>query len=378
MDNVQKTLKQEQLELLDAPPAPAPHAELMSPVVQQLESIAVTDPAYHNGQTRNSRTASIPTVPGPPAVEEPAKSHTPLATKEENKSYVPLAYNPAAPAAPEPIKHREKTPPPPEAIVGTGLAAAAYQDQLHGHGQQTPASFPPPPPGHPQSPQGYGGQSHYASSGYTSPSPSSGFDPNSPFTHGHRVSSMSSQQAPPLQSTPNNPYFPRHAASVGSASAAGIATPSQMQLIRPPSASHPHDPNAHLYSQGTTPLESPATQILGGSYVAPHSQPLQHLQPQYADYLASHPPPQQPIGGYSDYKYDEPNRHHGHHPHGQDQDIHNQVYRPTEEETRPHRHRTSGASGAGPGQQPGKLEQKAEKYEKGVNRFLRKLEKRIG
>ncbi|KAL9111180.1 MAG: hypothetical protein Q9187_007967, partial [Circinaria calcarea] len=379
--NIQKTLKQEQLEILDAPPTPAPTVGLMSPVVQQLESIAITDPAYHNGNTRNSRTASIPTLPRPSTVEEPAKAHTPLASKEEKKSYAPLAYNPAAPAAPEPIKHREKTPPPPEAIVGTGLAAAAYQDQLHGHAQQPLTSLPPPPPpppgSHAQSSQPVGAQSHYASSGYTSPS-SSGFDPQSPFSQGHRASSMSSPQAPPVQSPPINPYFPHHAASSGSASGPGSAAQSQMQLMRPSSISHTHDSNAHLYSQGAAPLESPTVQILGSSYVAPPPQPLQHLQPQYADYLASHTPPQQPIGSYSDYKYDEPHRHHGHHSHNQDQEIHSQVYRPTEEESRHHRHRNSGASGSSPGQQPGKLEQKAEKYEKGVNRFLRKLEKRIG
>ena len=36
------------------------------------------------------------------------------------------------PAAPEPIAHREKTPPPADAASGTGLAAAA----MHEHGAQ--------------------------------------------------------------------------------------------------------------------------------------------------------------------------------------------------------------------------------------------------
>jgi hypothetical protein len=136
------------------------------------------------------------------------------------------------------------------------------------------------------------------------------------------------------------------------------------------------------------------------------------LQPQYANYLASHSPPQNqppqaqpytsasvagpiPIGGYSSYRYDQEllaHQHH-HHPHSAggapgnpyatgDPSIHTQVYRPTEDEAggygqKPGRH-GSKSDGSGPGQAPGKLEEKALKAEKGINKFLRKVEKKIG
>ena len=377
MNNSQKTLQQEQLEILDAPlaptpaptsatvPNPAPHAGLMSPVVQQLENVAFTDPAYHNGQTRNSRTVSL------------SSPSTPPIAKQTSGNYAPLAYNPAAPAAPEPIKHREKTPPPPEDVPGTGLAAAAYQDQMHDYAPQSPSSFPPPPPGHPQSPLSYAGvqQAWHPSLGYGSPSPSVGYAASSSsLTQGRRTSSVSSPPPSLSHNTAGNPYVPQQKPSTGPPTQVSIAAtspqPQSMSLSR---NSNTPDPNAHLYGQGTTPLESPATQILGASYVG--HQPLQHYQPQYVDYLNSRPQPPPPIGGYSDYNYEQAQHHHRHHSQGQNHDIYSQIYRPTEEEANSHGRRPSGA---GPGQQPGKLEQRAERVEKGVNRFLKKLEKKIG
>ena len=373
IDHSRKTLQQEQLEILDAPrvptpaavPSPAPHSGLMSPVVQQLENVAITDPAYHNGQTPNSRNVAMSTV-----------SPSPVA-KQTSETYAPLAYNPAAPAAPEPIKHREKTPPPPEDIPGTGLAAAAYHDQAHSYAPQSPNPIPPPPPNYPQSHQSYaGGQSTSKPSlGYNSPTPSTGYAPsNSSYSQQYRASSISSPPPSLSQNTINNPYSPEQKPSIGSPTQGGAGA---MNLLQPhigsSGNSYNPDPNAHLYGQSTTPLESPATQILGSSYVG--HQPLQHYQPQYVDYLSSRPQPSQPVGGYSNYNYEQPQHHHGHHSQGQDHGIHSQVYRPTEEEANSHGRRPSGA---GPGQQPGKLEQRAERVEKGVNRFLKKLEKRIG
>ena len=370
MDNVQKTLGKEQLEILDAPPAPAPHSELMSPVVQQLENVAITDPAYHNGQTRNSRTASIPTI---------SAISPPPAKKEEVESYKPLTYNPAAPAAPEPFKHREKTPPPPETPGFPGPAAATYHEQVHGYTPQSQGSVPPPPPGQPGPPYSYGGTGHsqHTSPGYDSTSPATPYGgSNTGFSQSHRSSSVSSQQPPPLQSAASNPYFPRQSGSVGPPPPSnGSAKNSQTQLVRPSSVSFAPDPNSRFQGQGKMPIESPATEILGTTYVPHPQQPLQHLQPQYPDYLSSRPQSQQPVGGYSDYQYEQPHRHH-HRPQEPNYDIHNQVYRPTEDEAS-HGH-GSKPYGADPGQQPGKMEQRAEKVEKGVNRFLRKLEKRIG
>ncbi|MCJ1259006.1 hypothetical protein MMC24_006840 [Lignoscripta atroalba] len=376
-------LRPEQVDILDKPAAPTTHAEVMSPVVRQLETVAITDPAYHNGQTRNSRTASLQEAPTALASQIPPRLGQDTPNRHEPEAYAPLAYNPAAPPAPEPIKHREKTPPPPEAVAGTGLAAAAYQDQVSGYPSPHHASLPPPPPGHPQSPQPYGSPpaARPTLSTYNSSSPSAGFGNSpSPYSPGHQISSVSSYPPPPPQSTGGSggPYTPQQTNSFApkSHNNGGVASPPSQQLA--PFVPPPLDPNRPSYGESTPPLESPATQILGNSYVSPPPQPLQHLQPQYPDYLSSRPQSQQPVGGYSDYQYNQPQEHQHHHSHGHGHDygIHQQLYRPTENEM--HGHGSHKPSGAGPGQQPGKYEQRAEKVEKGVNRFLRKLEKRMG
>ena len=400
VNSVKKILHQEQLEILDAPEAPPLHETVMSPVVQQLENVAIEDPAYRNGQTRNSRTATVPLTPftetESPSVDTRAEAPK---TGEQPANYAPLAYNPAAPPAPEPIKHREKTPPPPEAESGTGLTAAAYADQgyalssaqhqglaspplpSHSYQQQ---SFSGPPQQHPSSsyispqPSGQrqtsissplpshayqqqsvpGPSQQHPSSTYTSPPPSArlSYSP-APIQQGQRVSSISSFPPPPP--------------STGSPASA-------MSKDQPPSfAPPPNDPNAHIYDQSSHPKPSPTTQILGNSYLAQPPQPLAHLQPQYPDYLQSRPQNQPPPGGYSDYEYNQPQQLHQYHRHsqGDSYNVHNQVYRPTESEGRHGHHRPSEA---GSGQQPGRLEQRADKLEKGVNKWLKKLEKKIG
>ncbi|KAI4120313.1 MAG: hypothetical protein LQ341_007561, partial [Variospora aurantia] len=97
--------------------------------VQKLENVAIEDTNYQDGKTRSSRPAAATFSPPPtaPSVDRqvPPKSN-------DQETFKPLAYNPAAPPAPEPIKHREKTPPPPDAETeGTGLSAAAYNDHAH-------------------------------------------------------------------------------------------------------------------------------------------------------------------------------------------------------------------------------------------------------
>jgi hypothetical protein len=105
-------------------------------------------------------------------------------------------------------------------------------------------------------------------------------------------------------------------------------------------------------------MQSPGAQLYGpGAYVQSH-QPLQHIQP----------------GGYSQYSYDQqPQRYEP----GSQYDIHNQVYRPTEAEVNKPTRKSSIKPYDG-GYQTGKLEQKAEKVEKGVNSFLKRLEKKLG
>lgn len=104
---------------------------------------------------------------------------------------------------------------------------------------------------------------------------------------------------------------------------------------------------------------------------------MQNLQNQHT---GTPPPPAVPIGGYSTYSYDQPQRTHsgsvgsgG----GSEYDIHSQVYRPTEAEAKSHYFKDAQKAMKNPGQRPGKLEDRAARVEKGVNRFLKKLEKRL-
>ncbi len=360
VSTVGRIVQPQQLEILDVPPAPAAHDQLMSPVVQQLENVAIQDPAYHNGQTRNSRTAL--TSPSPLSTVSGHLGATgDFAPKlEDPAAFKPLAYNPAAPPAPEPIKHREKTPPPPEAEAGTGLAAAAYDDQAQTMSSSSPALRQP------QFSQGYVAAHHDLGRtySYASQSPSNRHTDSSPSVQGHRMSSASSLPGPPSQArgSSSSPYANPQSFGPPPAKLGNPPITYSQQLtttFSPP----PQDTNAHLYGEAGKPLESPATQILGDSYVSGPPQPLQHLQPQYADYLASHSPPQRHVGGHSDYKYDQSQRHHGHHSHSNEYDIHSQVYRPTEEEAPKVKHHKVPEAG---------------KVDKGVNRFLKKLEKKIG
>ncbi|KAK5992930.1 hypothetical protein PT974_06355 [Cladobotryum mycophilum] len=155
---IRRVLPPAQVEVLDEP-APPPQPAGMSAVVQKLENAAISDPKYNNDQASvhsrhsihsmhsNSRNSAGPTrtstgTPGaaslPPPPPPPA-------------SFTPMAYNPAAPAAPEAIRHREKTPPPDEDPLNPLAVAVAYdyQRQPFTPGLPPPSQFPPSTPGFP-------------------------------------------------------------------------------------------------------------------------------------------------------------------------------------------------------------------------------------
>lgn len=351
LDTIDRVLPVSQLE------TDRPNVQLdqpMSSVVQQLENVAVSDPAYQNGQTRNSRSepsvATAPTTQGPPqTMSFPPSSGLPVdqqsvntgahispEEKRDSASFDPLPYNPAAPAAPEPIKHREKTPPPEDGAEGTGLAAALAADQgipykpPHQMGS-TPglSSFAPPPTSAQGSP--YSGGPASAPTGYASPPPSAS------LTH---TNSFPLQQ--PVQS-PGAP--PSYTQSFHTAQ--GQTWPSTPGQVTMSFAPPPQDPNAHLYAQ----------QVYG----SPQSPPQHHAQA-----VA--------IAGYSNYSYAQPQVQQ---PGSSEYDIHNQLYRPTEAEAGGHGQKYAQKAMKAPGQRPRKLEDNAMKLENGVNRFLRKLEKKL-
>ena len=366
---LRKLLRPEQLDL---PIATIPQEQATSPVVQRLENLAVQDPAYRDGQTSNSNPPISSSAPQPNAPVN--KEELPKATNPENPTnYQLLAYNPASPPAPEKIAHREKTPPPPpDGGTGTGLAAAAYRDQSHSG--FSPASQPQswtPHGAYGQSPGPHGymtppaGQAHSGS--YIPPPPPPGHIASSPQSQEYRNPSKPSSPYTPS----SNPYKP----GPGYAPSPPLYGGTQAPFITPPKSSSdapPKDPNAHLYGNEPRPPESPATEILGNSYVTGQP-PLQHLQPQYADYLDSRGRTNQsPEGGYSNYQYEQPTHHHSSHSHSNKHSVHGEYYQPTEAEAHKHKHQRPS------GQPAGKLEQRAEKVEKGLGRLLKKVEKKIG
>jgi hypothetical protein len=139
LDSLKRVLAPGQLRILDANNTHPEHRDSMSPVVQQLEKVAISPqpqaPAVHRTESNTtansvpivsplSHTSSTPGMPSPPPPPPATQS-----IEQNPAAYAPMAYNPAAPAAPEPIAHREKTPPPPDAESGTGLVQAAVHEQ---------------------------------------------------------------------------------------------------------------------------------------------------------------------------------------------------------------------------------------------------------
>ncbi|KAF2719393.1 hypothetical protein K431DRAFT_286835 [Polychaeton citri CBS 116435] len=384
------------------------HRESMSPVVQQLEKTAIGS-AF---PPRAESTASAHSFPGPPtpatniASPQPQKALGTAAPPVQSPP--PLAYNPAAPPAPEPIAHREKTPPPPDGSAGTGLAAAEKHEavpqmqysagtpgfggfqtnhqsaQSQGYFPGPPSSLPmqgmpglpqggmpPPPPGGPpgqQQPQ-FGGPHHQMSS----PAPTS------PPPHQQNFQRVSSFQAQPQTPGPtqfaNYPQSPGFAPSIQSPG--GLPTFHQ-QGQQPPTPSMPPP-----YSGGGFQSYQQQAQ----AFQQQQQQQQQQHTFAYSNYSYSSQPASQPQshnaqGGYSG-------------------DVHSQAYRPTEQESMAHgktyhppeptrwtqaqqppsngpihQQGTGGSVNSTGSQGSGgfKLEERVGKMEKGVNKLFRKLD----
>ena len=220
LDSLKRVLVEGQLRLHDVPPGLAEHRNSMSPVVQQLEQAAISP------QNKYGRSASISTthtshsqaVNAMPAASRAAE--TPVQGGAQQQPYTAIAaYNPAAPAAPEPIAHREKTPPPLDADAGNGLLAA----QRH----ETVPQFAGPP-----QQQAFGPQA------------------GQPFFAGPPTAAAPGAQ-PGLQRTATGPY-------------GGPSPPQQQQPYAPAFAGPPtQDPNAHLYAQQPHPGVTRAATFAG-------------------------------------------------------------------------------------------------------------------
>lgn len=303
----------------------------MSPIVQKLESVAISDPSYQDGKTRDSRGMSFPGRPAAsPVSQEP--------------SFLPMAYNPAAPAAPEVILHREKTPPP-EDGAGNPLVAAAVSDHGISHSQS------------------FGGTPTYNIGGFSGPpvqTPSSATGQNFGGTY-----SAAGFSGPPVQTpTQQQSYFPGSPAPAS----APVSSTSQSQVATPQS------PYAQYFQNS---FAGPPTAASQDSIYAQPPPPPSTAPPQ-PSYTTAAPPP----GGFAQYQYNSNTTSSSRAESGlsntkplmTDYSIHQEVYRPTQMEAtrkaKPVKVREGGPRG--------KLEDRAEKLERGMGSIFKKLERKIG
>ncbi|KAF3017786.1 hypothetical protein E8E14_008960 [Neopestalotiopsis sp. 37M] len=311
VNGIRRVLPPAQVEVLDEPGPPPvqthrAHSQDMNPLVQKLERAAISESSRG---TPASGQQEMPSFAPPPVAAVHGANEPPA-------NFQPMAYNPAAPAAPEQVRHREKTPPPMEDDGYDPLRAAVAGDHAPpytpGYGPNGPLSpgFPGPPPtgGHP---------------GVTSP----GFPP-AQFGHLQRSATMPAAglASPGL-------------ASPGLASPYGAGFPGSPGFSPPPPP--PQNSQATTHARPTPP---PHTQ----------SQPVQS--------------PGLPPGGFSNYNYSNPLG--GGIPQSPGWDIHQQAYRPTEhEQAVKYKPKPEGRS---------KLGENADRLERGVTGMLKKFEKKFG
>ncbi|KAI0011914.1 hypothetical protein F4779DRAFT_570876 [Xylariaceae sp. FL0662B] len=327
VNGVRRVLPPSQVEVADEPGPPShpySHSQDVNPLVQKLENAAISEPKH---STPQQPPQGVPTFAPPPTeAAGPPEGNTP-------QTFAPIPYNPAAPPAPEQIRHREKTPPPPEEDGQDPLAAAVARDQAPpytpGYGATT-FSAPPGGPGLPGPPQqAYPG---LASPGIVSPLASPGIQspgfPPTQFAHLHRASTMpvSGMTSPALASPYGGPNFP------GSPGFAPAPPPQQPQ---PQHAHHPTPP----------PVQSPGLPPPGG----------------YSHYTYANPPQQQTPPQQQNVNVD--------------YGVHQQLYRPTEHE---HAAKYPSYKPKAEGGGSSKLGQNAERLERGVTGMLKKFEKKFG
>jgi hypothetical protein len=320
IDAVRRVMPRNQVEIFDEPEPPVAHSAEMSPVVQKLENVVISDSSYHDGQTRDSRPTQ--TFAGPPTSAPPVVAQVP----EAPVNFAPMAYNPAAPAAPETIQHREKTPPPEDGAPNPlAMAAAVDQGQQFTHGQHHQFVGPPSALSQPSA---------------LSPVPSAigSYFPGPP--QGGGKSPYGPGSIPPPQHTATPPINPNPYGQQPGFMPQQIQQPAQ-------TATYPGSP-------GFQPaVQSP------GMQTATHYNPGSMAPPPLSG-------PTAPVGGYSSYSYNQTQNL----PAANDYHIHQQVYKPTEGEAN-YKFKPAKES-------KGKLEENAAKLEKGVSSFLKKLEKKYG
>lgn len=313
VNGVRRVVPASHVEVLDEP-GPPPQPAPMSSVVQQLENVAISDPQYSANRSSSQRNSQGRVASAAPSGDVPAPPPPPA-------NFAPMAYNPAAPAAPETIQHREKTPPPDEDPLNPLAVAVAYDY----HKQPFTPGMPPP--------------SQFPPGGITSP----GLPPQG----------LTSPGLPPSLGSPGIPP-PQFA-----------APPQHPGVQR--AATMPVQPG--MPSPG---LASPYGSAFPGTPGMPPPPPQQtQSQPTPPTSGAGLPPPPPNSFPQAQYPYQQ------HQQHGSDYSVHQQLYRPSQAEMQnPEAHPFSGY-------QPkkevrGRLEDNAGRLERGVSGMLKKFEKKFG
>lgn len=328
MNQIKSVVSPAQLNAGQSSARPSEHRDSMSPVVQQLEQTAIG--AQY--PPRAGSTTSAQSLPGPP---------TPASNSSVATTPAVGGYNPAAPAAPEPIAHREKTPPPPDGAHGTGLTNAVRYDSM---------------------PQQYS---------------------NLPQ---HQYAQYPQQTPPSVQTTPQTSYFP------GTSQSAAPPQPVQKQASFGPQApstistQFSGPPQASTYAPGNIYAQQPPTPSAPPAY-AQYASQAQNIPPPPSSAASSNPrsppateSPQQrahQVAGFSSYSYSgNQNAPSGgqYNQHGAfTGNMHAQVYRPTEAEAA-HGHHGKPAANQEGKRAEDRFGDRINKVEKGFNHFLKKLD----
>ncbi|OIW28061.1 hypothetical protein CONLIGDRAFT_460544 [Coniochaeta ligniaria NRRL 30616] len=320
VNGIRRVVAPSQCEILDepGPPPRQHHPNDVSAVVQQLEKAAIADssPSHQPG---------VPSFAPPPVS---AVSGTGSDAASPPAAFVPIPYNPAAPPAPEQVRHREKTPPPEDGGLNPLHATLA-------HDATTPFSPGLVPP-----------------AGYGSPIGPGPLSPAfAPPQHFLPPASAPQFPGPPVPAAAPVPHqYPGFGSLGAAATASATPPPVHPGLARaatmPVAAAHPHMTiGAYPQSPGFAP---PGTPGLASPGLPPATAP--------------------PVGGYSGYNYGAaaappvaP---------GQEYGMHQQLYRPTQGEI--------GAQYTPKKEGKGKLEENAGRLERGVTGMFKKFEKKFG
>ncbi|KAG8156953.1 hypothetical protein KVR01_013175 [Diaporthe batatas] len=335
------------------------HAADVNPLVQKLENAAIFSDASkipppppqqpNGGRGSSTSNTNIPSFAPPPLSALPNNddgNDTPPESTTSPASFAPMAYNPAAPAAPEQIRHREKTPPPEDGDVNP-LHARLAQDA------GTPFS--------PGLVSGMPAHMHMTSSPLSPGVPPPQFGAGPP--------GAPSFPGPPVASPGLPPQGFGVGGGVGGVGGVGHPHPGLARAATMPAHAHGMPSPALQSPYGAGPSQFPGSP----GFAAPHQQ----QQPHGTSTPTPPPPPPPgapPPGGFSNYTY--ATQQGGGHGAGGggEYGIHQQAYRPTEGEVA-----ARGYKAAKKEREPrGRLEENAGRLERGVTGMFKKFEKKFG